>query len=279
MLLRQLKKEIEIMQMLSHPNIVTYEGQVETKTKIFCFMELLRGGDLFDYLSEHGPLAQLNAAYLMYGVVSAITHMHDLGIVHRDIKAENLLIVSRESAWLDAKIIDFGFSTIIPKMATTKSFLGTAGYLAPEIQQHRDYSKCVDIWALGVLIYLSLTCRLPFSTEIHDDLPKMDQNSRFELLFSEAAFEGPDTSTAQDLLRHMLETNQSLRYSALQCLKHDWLKGGAFGRDAASASPLHLQRPALTRGPLRHAQLNRNTSFSSPLHYSKAKDMLPLRSL
>ena len=200
LLLRQLQKEIKIMQILSHANIVTCtfdrtnscphfsrilspiilrlstdEGQVETNAHIYCFMELLTGGDVFEYLAENGPLSQIKSAYMvtfkiddkcnlanfpflykptllqMYGVVSAIAYMHDLGIVvrvggvkdsartkhtrprtgihkqHRDMKAENLLLSNTHSEWLDAKIIDFGFSTILPKMSTTKSFLGTQG--------------------------------------------------------------------------------------------------------------------------------------------------------
>lgn len=148
-------------------------------------------GELFDYLYETGPMKSKSAAYMMHGVVSAIDYMHSRNVVHRDIKAENLLLVSRGDGWPEVKIIDFGFSTVL-KMTSTNSFLGTAGYLAPEIRQHRSYSKSVDIWALGVLIYLTLSCQLPFESETYDLPPdRLDVEGRFVLTFSEPAFKGP----------------------------------------------------------------------------------------
>lgn len=91
--------------------------------------------------------------------------MHARGVIHRDLKAENLLIVDKGSQLPVVKLIDFGFSTILHH-SLTGSFLGTGGYLAPEIRQQRLYSESVDIWACGVLLYLLLSCRLPFNAEV-----------------------------------------------------------------------------------------------------------------
>mmetsp|Transcript_3733 Transcript_3733/g.7898 ORF Transcript_3733/g.7898 Transcript_3733/m.7898 type:complete len:393 (-) Transcript_3733:166-1344(-) len=239
LLLKQLQKEIEIMRMLDHPNIIQYHNMVETSSKIYCFMELMTGGELFDYLYEMGPMKSKAAAYMMHGVVSAIDYMHSRNVVHRDIKAENLLLVSRNDCFPEVKIIDFGFSTVL-KMTSTNSFLGTAGYLAPEIRQHRSYSKSVDIWALGVLIYLTLSCQLPFESETYDLPPdRLDVEGRFVLTFSEPAFKGPYAQPVRDLLLHMLDTDHCTRYNAGDCLRHPWLSGEHFGMNFPK---MHLEQ-------------------------------------
>lgn len=89
--------------------------------------------------------------------MSAIAYMHERGVVHRDLKAENLLLTDPTAEYPTVKLIDFGFSTILHH-CLTGSFLGTVGYLAPEIRQQRLYSESVDIWACGVLLYLILRC-------------------------------------------------------------------------------------------------------------------------
>jgi serine/threonine protein kinase len=89
-------------------------------------MEYMEGGELYEYLASHGPLDAAAGAELLFGLMSAVAHMHDRGIVHRDIKAENLMLVKKgSSAKLTVKLIDFGFSTML--MSQTNSFLGTAG--------------------------------------------------------------------------------------------------------------------------------------------------------
>ena len=116
-------------------------------------------------------------------------------------------------------------------------FVVLCRYLAPEIQQGRDYSKSVDIWALGVVLYLTLTCRLPFSSEMCT-FPKTQNceevQAKFELHFDEPEFN--DSLTVQNLLQNMLHVNESLRYSAIQLLNHEWLIQGAFGRNFSSSA-------------------------------------------
>lgn len=236
-LLRQLRREIKILQQLEHPNIIRYSNMVETSSTIYCFMELLAGGELFEHLCENGPMPQLQAAFMMHGVVSAIAHMHSRGIVHRDIKAENLMLLSRASVWPVVKIIDFGFSCELnSNVPATNSFLGTAGYLAPEIRQHRDYSKTVDVWALGVLMYLVLTCQLPFECEI-DDLTtnRRDVKDHFTLQFPLRHWPSPETDSVQSLICSMLDVDAASRVNAVQCLRHPWLSGQHFNYSFADA--------------------------------------------
>lgn len=221
LLLEQLRKEIEILQHLHHPNIVEFEDVIETADKIFVIMELVQGGELFEYLLDRGPLQEDVALHVFRQVMGAITYMHDRGVVHRDLKAENLLVVDSTAEYPTVKLIDFGFSTIL-RHQLTGSFLGTGGYLAPEIRQHRMYSESVDIWACGVLLYLLLSCRLPFNADV-EVLPsnRAQVARKFELSFPEAVWRGKSESV-KDLLRRMLVTNPLERFSAHQVIKHPW---------------------------------------------------------
>lgn len=263
LLLRQLRREIKVLQRLSHPNVIRYETMVETSSTIYCFMELLTGGELFEHLVEHGPMAQVQAAFMMHGIVSAIAHMHSRGVVHRDIKAENLMLVNRASIWPVAKLIDFGFATELNfNLPATNSFLGTAGYLAPEIRQRRDYSKTVDVWALGVLTHLVLTCQLPFDISI-DDLPtnRQDVKNYFDLRFDETYWPRPHTDAVQSLIRRMLDVDAASRFNAEECLRTPWLSGKHFNYSfadtqltdetqapkKAKSTPRCLSMPELTK--------------------------------
>eukprot|EP00616_Rhizochromulina_sp_CCMP1243_P006695 CAMPEP_0119000340 /NCGR_PEP_ID=MMETSP1173-20130426/64026_1 /TAXON_ID=1034831 /ORGANISM="Rhizochromulina marina cf, Strain CCMP1243" /LENGTH=474 /DNA_ID=CAMNT_0006951843 /DNA_START=157 /DNA_END=1581 /DNA_ORIENTATION=+ len=229
-ILHQLRKEIEVLQQVDHPNIIRYEGMVETAIKLYCFMEYVHGCELYHYLLHNGPLEQEHCARVIHGVLGAVSHMHKRGIVHRDIKAENCMLSwphGPESGPV-VKLIDFGFATIL-NFSTTTSFLGTAGYLAPEIRQERFYYKSVDIWAVGVLTYLSLSCRLPFDREL-DTLPKHkgELGRRFSLRFPEHVW-SQEHDEVKDLLRGMLAIEPAKRMNAHECLRHPWVTGEHFG--------------------------------------------------
>ncbi len=214
-------------------------------------MELVQGGELFEYLLDRGPLPEDVAVHILRQIMGAITYMHDRGVVHRDLKAENLLVVDPQADYPTVKLIDFGFSTIL-RHNLTGSFLGTGGYLAPEIRQQRLYSESVDIWACGVLLYMLLSCRLPFNADV-EVLPSNRQQveRKFELSFPETIWQSRSESV-KDLLRRMLVTDPLKRFSAHQVIRHPWTlygpaadartntnnktKAAAAARTAASAS-------------------------------------------
>eukprot|EP00624_Nannochloropsis_granulata_P004407 evm.model.NODE_31928_length_7276_cov_23.184168.1 len=146
-LLDQFQIEIGVLRTLGgHKNIIHLEDVFETGERIYMVMELMRGGELFDYVVEKGTLSEEEASELVRCLASAIAYMHSLEIIHRDLKPENLLLThgagggGREGSKAEVKIIDFGLSKILGG-AMAKSFLGTRGYLAPEMLQRQTYSK------------------------------------------------------------------------------------------------------------------------------------------
>lgn len=159
--------EIEVLKKVSrgHPNIVTLWDYFETPNNLYLVMDLCTGGELFDRICEKGSYFESDAANIVRVVVSAISYLHSQNIVHRDIKAENLLFKSRESSDpTELVIADFGLSKMMEdeKAYMLMTTCGTPGYMAPEVIRRTGHSFSVDMWSLGVLTYFLLCGYTPF---------------------------------------------------------------------------------------------------------------------
>jgi serine/threonine protein kinase len=222
-LLQQLRKEVDILRRIDHPHIVAFQDFVETKRLLFIITEYLPGGELFDYILKYGPLPEDLACKSLYGIFSAIAYMHDRGVIHRDIKAENVIFFHKVNGEVSLKLIDFGFSTIL-KHDLTGSFLGTGGYIAPEIRQNKQYSMSVDNWALGVLLYCTMSAKLPFSISL-DALPSdlLECSEHFKLRFPSKQWIGVSES-CKDLIRQLLTIDPFVRLAAKDALLHPWFR-------------------------------------------------------
>lgn len=221
-LLTQLRKEVDILRRINHPNIVTYVDFLESKEKIIIITEQLPGGELFDHIVSKGPLSEAFAKDALVCVFSAVAYMHDRGVIHRDIKAENLIFFRHLDGRQSLKMIDFGFSTIL-KHDLTGSFLGTGGYIAPEIRQHKKYSMSVDNWALGVLLYCALSAKLPFSASV-ETLPSDTEQCRshFALRFPPKPW-ASISQNCKDMITRLLEVDPMQRLTAKDALQHPWV--------------------------------------------------------
>lgn len=121
-LLEQFFTEIKVLKTLQHPNIIRFEDTYETNDRIYIIMELMKGGELFDYVVEKGTLSEEEASLIVRKITSAVAHMHGMNIIHRDLKPENLLLTSKgpEAA---VKLIDFGLAKVM-RETVASSFLG-----------------------------------------------------------------------------------------------------------------------------------------------------------
>ena len=159
------KREIEILKLCQHPNIIRLLDVFENPDYIYIVMELLRGGDLFTYLDKRDfKIPEPRASHLVHSLATALYYLHSYGIAHRDLKPENVLMVD-ESEDSDAKIVDFGLSKMVgPNEKCTEPF-GTLSYVAPEVLMQQPYDKSVDIWSLGIIAYLMLSGTLPYDDD------------------------------------------------------------------------------------------------------------------
>lgn len=232
----QFHTEIKALQSLHHPNIIKLYDVYITNDKIYIVMELMQGGELFDYVVQKGTLNEEEASRIVRKVTSALVYMHSKNIIHRDLKPENLLLTHkpRSSHDIEVKIIDFGLSKCMSE-PVARSFLGTRGYLAPEMLQRRDYSREVDAWALGVIVFVLVCGCLPFDDD-SQSVPTDDAvRARFVLRFPRWAKNL--SPSAKDLLSHLLDVNPITRYTAEQALEHPWVRGQTAPRDNLLMSP------------------------------------------
>jgi len=245
-LLEQLRKEVDILRRIHHQNIVSFVDFMETSSKLFIITERLDGGELFDHLLNNGPLTEQLACQVLHGVFSAVAYLHERGVIHRDIKAENLIFFHNTRGELSLKLIDFGFSTILGH-DMTGSFMGTGGYIAPEIRQNKTYSTSVDSWSLGVLLYCTLSAKLPFTISI-DALPSSTKACReaFSLVFPPQLW-CHISETCKDLISSLLEIDPIKRITARTAVQHPWFHAERERQEEHRAKELLLHRKQLNQ--------------------------------
>jgi serine/threonine protein kinase/serine/threonine protein phosphatase PrpC len=218
-----LKNEINTLKTLKHRNIVQLIYAEEKAGSIYMVLELMSGGELFDHIISKGTLSEREASAIIRQVASAIAYCESLDIIHRDLKPENLLLAKPQRLDL-VKIADFGFAKILPSGNTTRSILGSPGYVAPEIRQGLEYDGGVDIWSLGVIIYVLLFGFTPFDCDTHVIPADADLEQRFRLDFEEEGWANVSTS-AKDLIWRLLQPRPKLRLRPKDVLEHPWVTG------------------------------------------------------
>ena len=147
------------MRLLNHKNIVKLYEVIDTPDELYLIMEYVSGGEIFDYLVAHGRMKEKDARRHFRQIVGAVAYCHSLHIIHRDLKAENLLLDEN----MNVKIADFGFSNQFSPGQKLNTWCGSPPYAAPELFQGKEYSGPeVDVWSLGVVLYVFVCGSLPF---------------------------------------------------------------------------------------------------------------------
>lgn len=158
----KVRREIEILKMFDHPHIIRLYEVIDTPSDIYCVMEYIEGGEMFDYIVTKGRLDEDEARMFFQQVVSGIEYCHFHMVVHRDLKPENILLDNETSL----KIADFGLSNIMKDGQFLKTSCGSPNYAAPEVISGSLYAGPeVDVWSCGVILYAILCGSLPFDDQ------------------------------------------------------------------------------------------------------------------
>ncbi|XP_015460070.3 serine/threonine-protein kinase MARK2 isoform X6 [Astyanax mexicanus] len=215
--LQKLFREVRIMKLLNHPNIVKLFEVIETEKTLYLVMEYASGGEVFDYLVAHGRMKEKEARAKFRQIVSAVQYCHQKCIVHRDLKAENLLL----DADMNIKIADFGFSNEFTLGNKLDTFCGSPPYAAPELFQGKKYDGPeVDVWSLGVILYTLVSGSLPFDGQNLKELRERVLRGKYRIPFYMS-------TDCENLLKKFLILNPTKRGSLeQQVMKDRWMNVG-----------------------------------------------------
>ncbi|XP_043834300.1 serine/threonine-protein kinase Chk2 isoform X2 [Dromiciops gliroides] len=215
--------EIEILKKLNHPCIIKIKNFFDAED-YFIVLELMEGGELFERVVGNKRLNEATCKLYFYQMLLAVKYLHENGIIHRDLKPENVLLSSQKEDCL-IKITDFGQSKILGETSLMRTLCGTPTYLAPEVvvsMGSAGYTRAVDCWSLGVILFVCLSGYPPFS-EHKTQVPLKDQiiSGKYKLI--------PEvwkavSDKALDLVKKLLVVDPEKRYTTEEALAHPWLQ-------------------------------------------------------
>lgn len=247
-----LTHEVDMLKTISHENIVSLCEAVESQNTLYMVMELVEGVDLLSVSQSLGPLRPALAGYVIGRIVSAVSYLHARGIVHMDVKPENVLVNYLNNS---VKLTDFGSAKEVAKMT---GVAGTINYMAPEIikrmnglNQHCDQS--VDIWSIGVVAYVLLSGANPFEAK------KTNDNIINRILAGKFDFSGAQWDAVpkqcKDFVVKCLQLDPKKRPTAMELMKHPWI----------SSSPVSCAFTRREQDLLEEHKTSRNNSRSNSL--------------
>lgn len=211
--LKKVYREVDIMKRLDHPHIVKLYQVMETKNMIYIVSEYASKGEIFDYIARCGRMPERAARFKFWQILSAVEYCHNRGIVHRDLKAENLLLDSN----MNIKIADFGFSNMYKRGELLATWCGSPPYAAPEVFEGKKYTGPeIDVWSLGVVLYVLVCGALPFDGSTLQSLRDRVLSGRFRIPFFMS-------SDCESLIRKMLVLDPTRRYTIDQIKRHRWM--------------------------------------------------------
>jgi calcium-dependent protein kinase len=210
--------EVLVLRKLDHPHIVKIFEFYEDEFNLYVVMELCRGGELLDMIIKIGSMNEADASHFMQQVFSAVFYMHSSGIVHRDLKLENMLLDNSQSR--NIKIVDFGTACEFVHGKKLSQTIGTVNYIAPEIFKKKYDEKC-DMWSCGVIMYILLTGKLPFAGKDKKQTIAAIARGQFSLELPIWEHISPQ---AKALVKKLLELNPGKRISAQEAVNDAWVQ-------------------------------------------------------
>lgn len=217
-------QELGIMAQVRHPHIVNFKEVFECPETYNVVLEYIDGGELFDRIIELHHYTEKEASRLFKQILSAVDHLHSKHICHRDLKPENLLLSSKSDDAV-VKVADFGFAAVCHGEEDLTALVGTPPYMACELVflRHQDeggYGIAVDMWSLGVILYILLSGIHPFQLEDEEEMLVNIENAQWGWVGDAWRTMSKE---AKDIVSKLLEPDPRKRLTAKQALEHPWL--------------------------------------------------------
>ncbi|KAG0323145.1 hypothetical protein BGZ99_002922 [Dissophora globulifera] len=216
---QSLEREIGTLMSIDHPNLLRLHKVFSEDRYYYVVTELAKDGELFDNVKRRNNFTEPEARHVFRQLLNGVKYLHDRGIVHRDLKLENVLVMDRRN--LDVKISDFGLANVIGESAFLSTVCGTPSYVAPEVIRKEKYGKAVDMWSLGVLLYIILCGFPPFTEDLAP--PRLREQVLRNMYKFPSPYWDEVSEEAVDLIQELLLQDTSLRLTVDQALAHAWM--------------------------------------------------------
>lgn len=219
------RSEIHVHHLLTHfsthPNIVNLHDAYRQREQAYLVLENCMGGDLFDFISQHGALDERQAKTLFRRIANAVNYVHDQGIVHLDIKPENLFFKVSPNQLDTIKLGDFGSAMVLADGSNKTAVSCTVGYAAPEVLEHGHVSFAADVFSAGAVLYTVLGGYSPFSAPSDEEM--LEKTLRGDVVFHDLEWRRV-SKEAKDLILGMMHPDPAQRLSMEEVLEHSWFK-------------------------------------------------------
>ncbi|XP_053740857.1 death-associated protein kinase 2 isoform X2 [Synchiropus splendidus] len=217
----EIVREVEVLQQLQHPNVVALHDVYENRTDVVLILELVSGGELFDFLAQKESLSEEEATQFIKQILDGVEYLHQKSIAHFDLKPENIMLLDRTASLPRIKIIDFGLAHKIEDGADFKNIFGTPEFVAPEIVNYEQLGLEADMWSIGVITYILLSGASPFLGDTKQET--LGNISAMNYDFDEEFFSNT-SELAKSFIRQLLEKNTRKRMTIQGALNHPWIK-------------------------------------------------------
>ncbi|XP_050929314.1 LOW QUALITY PROTEIN: death-associated protein kinase 2 [Lates calcarifer] len=217
----EIEREVGILQELQHSNVIALHDVYENRTDVVLILELVSGGELFDFLAQKESLSEEEATQFIKQVLDGVQYLHSKRIAHFDLKPENIMLLDRNVPLPRIKIIDFGLAHKIEAGADFKNIFGTPEFVAPEIVNYEQLGLEADMWSIGVITYILLSGASPFLGDTKQET--LGNISAVDYQFDEELFSNT-SELAKSFIRQLLEKNTRKRMTIQDALNHPWIK-------------------------------------------------------
>lgn len=218
---KSVEREVEILQALQHRNIMALKDVFESRAEVVLIVELISGGELFDFIAEKEALSENEAIEFIKQILEGVGFMHSKRIAHFDLKPENMMLLDKEAEHPHIKIIDFGLAHCFTPGEEYQSLCGTPQYIAPEVINYEPLSFSADMWSIGVITYILLSGMSPFQGDSDEETLRNIVEMKYE--FDDQYF-SQTSAMAKDFIQKLLVKDPVERMTSEECLLHPWIK-------------------------------------------------------
>ncbi|XP_030620552.1 death-associated protein kinase 2a [Chanos chanos] len=217
----EIEREVNILQQICHPNIVMLHDVYENRTDVVLILELVSGGELFDFLAQKESLSEEEATQFIKQILEGVHYLHTRNIAHFDLKPENIMLLDKNVPLPRIKLIDFGLAHKITEGSEFKNIFGTPEFVAPEIVNYEPLGLEADMWSVGVITYILLSGASPFLGETKQDT--LGNISAMNYEFDDEFF-SQTSELAKSFIRQLLQKDTKKRLTIQDALNHPWIK-------------------------------------------------------